>query len=87
MKAADGWAHNCLFSIDTTESVAASGTTPDAVWVTAGDEYGSCHGSPSWCGLHSWVGVSRDGGATFQDTSWDDVYAVDQANPYVFLIG
>ena len=47
-----------------------------------GDEYGSCHGNPSWCGLHSWVGVSRDGGVTFQDSTWDDVYAIDQANPY-----
>jgi len=28
------------------------------------------------------VGVSRDGGATFTDTTWDSVYAVDQANPY-----
>jgi hypothetical protein len=81
-KAADGWAHNCLFSIDFTLSLASSGTSVDTVWVTAGDEYGSCHGNPSWCGLHSWVGVSRDGGVTFQDTTWDDIYSIDQANPY-----
>eukprot|EP00040_Diaphanoeca_grandis_P027314 m.155105 g.155105 ORF g.155105 m.155105 type:complete len:827 (+) comp30924_c0_seq6:1734-4214(+) len=81
-KAADGWAHNCLFSIDSTLSLAPDGKSMDAVWVTAGDEYGSCHGSPSWCGRHSWVGVSRDGGTTFTDTTWDDTYAIDVANPY-----
>jgi hypothetical protein len=80
--AADGWAHNCVFDIAPTRALAPSGATVDALWVTGGDEYGSCHGSPAWCGLHSWVGVSRDGGATFQDTNWDNVYAVDQANPY-----
>ena len=26
--------------------------------------------------------MSRDGGATFVDTTWDSVHAVDQANPY-----
>ena len=26
--------------------------------------------------------MSRDGGATFEDTGYDDVYPVDQANPY-----
>ena len=65
-----------------TLSLSPNGATVDAVWVTAGDEYGSCHGAPSWCGLHSWVGVSRDGGATFEDSTWDDAYPVDQANPY-----
>ena len=82
MKAADGWAHNCVFNIDLTLRVAPSGASADVIWVTAGDEYGSCHGAPSWCGLHSWIGFSRDGGATFADTTWDSVYAVDQANPY-----
>jgi hypothetical protein len=82
MAAHDGWAHNCLFDAAFTASASPSGASADALWVTAGDEYGSCHGAPSWCGLHSWVGVSRDGGATFADTAWDDVYAVDQANPY-----
>lgn len=76
--AADGWAHNCVFDISTTLSASPDGSSPDATWVTAGDEYGSCHGSPSWCGLHSWVGVSRDGGRTFIDTAWDSLYAVDQ---------
>lgn len=73
---------NCYFDADLTLALAPSGTTADALWVTAGDEYGSCHGTPSWCGLHSYVGVSRDGGATFSDTTWDSVHAVDQANPY-----
>eukprot|EP01044_Picomonas_judraskeda_P003494 COSAG03_NODE_288_length_9356_cov_6.131224_8_plen_602_part_00 len=81
-KAADGWAHNCVFSIDATLSLSPSKASADTVWVTAGDEYGACHGSPKWCGLHSWIGVSRDGGATFEDTTWDDHYPVDQANPY-----
>ena len=26
--------------------------------------------------------MSRDGGLTFIDSTWDDVYAIDQANPY-----
>lgn len=87
MAAADGWAHNCLFDASFTLTPSPTGTTQDALWVTAGDEYGSCHGSPSWCGLHSWVGVSRDGGATFKDTNWDNVYGPTaggggQANPY-----
>jgi hypothetical protein len=82
LAAADGWAHNCVFDAAATLALAPSGAAADALWVTAGDEYGSCHGAPSWCGLHSWVGVSRDGGATFQDTAWDSAYAVDQANPY-----
>jgi hypothetical protein len=81
-KAADGWDHNCIFGIDTTVTLAPNQRVVDAVWVTGGDEYGSCHGTPKWCGLHSWVGVSRDGGATFADTAWDDQYQVDQANPY-----
>ena len=84
--AADGWAHNCLFAVDYTLALAPGGASADAVWVTAGDEYGACHGEPSWCGLHSWVGVSRDGGQTFADTTWDSVYAVDQANPYRVLV-
>ena len=77
-RAADGWDHNSVFDIQTTLAASPDGTVPDATWVTAGDEYGSCHGSPSWCGLHSWIGVSRDGGRTFVDTTWDSVYAVDQ---------
>ena len=76
--AADGWAHNCVFDIAVTLAAAPGGGAPDATWVTAGDEYGSCHGSPSWCGLPSWIGVSRDGGRTFTDTTWDSTYAVDQ---------
>lgn len=36
-KAADGWAHNCLFSIDVTLSLAPNGASADAVWVTAGE--------------------------------------------------
>ena len=36
-KAADGWAHNCLFSIDLTLSLAPNGASADAVWVTAGE--------------------------------------------------
>ena len=81
-KAADGWAHNCVFDIAHTLKLRADGSAPDALYVTAGDEYGSCHGSPSWCGLHSWVGVSRDGGASFVDTLYDDAFPVSQANPY-----
>jgi hypothetical protein len=81
-KAADGYAHNCVYDIAHTLKLRSDGSAPDALYVTAGDEYGSCHGSPSWCGLHSWVGVSRDGGASFADTAFDSVYAVSQANPY-----
>jgi hypothetical protein len=63
------------------------GNYSDALSVTAGDEYGSCHGSPPWCGIHSWVGVSRDGGLTFQDTAWDDVYGrAGAASPYRVLV-
>ena len=86
MAAHDGWAHNCHFDAAFTLTPSPSRATQDALWVTAGDEYGSCHGQPSWCGLHSWVGVSRDGGASFEDTAWDSVYAVDQANPYRVLV-
>ena len=86
LAAHDGWAHNCVFDAAFTLLPSPTQATQDALWVTAGDEYGSCHGQPSWCGLHSWVGVSRDGGATFADTAWDSVYAVDQANPYRVLV-
>lgn len=77
-KAADGWDHNCVFDIATTLAASPDGTVPDATWVTGGDEYGSCHGSPAWCGLHSWIGVSRDGGRTFTDTTWDSTYRINQ---------
>ena len=79
---ADGWSHNCYFDAVVTLSLAPGNATADTLWITAGDEYGACHGEPSWCGLHSWVGVSRDGGKTFADTTWDSTYPVDQANPY-----
>jgi xyloglucan-specific exo-beta-1,4-glucanase len=36
-KAADGWAHNCLFSIDFTLSLSPNDKSADAVWVTAGE--------------------------------------------------
>jgi len=88
LAAADGWAHNCLFDASFTLSHSPTGLTQDTLYVTAGDEYGSCHGSPSWCGLHSWVGVSRDGGASFQDTNWDNIYGPigGQANPYRVIV-
>ena len=42
--------------------------------------------SPHVCIIYnsyrSWIGVSRDGGATFTDTTWDSVFNVSQANPY-----
>ena len=42
IKAADGWAHNCAFDASLTTKVSSSGASVDAIWVTAGDEYGSC---------------------------------------------
>jgi len=69
-------------AVAVTLKLRADGSAPDTIYVTAGDEYGSCHGSPSWCGLHSWVGVSRNGGATFADSVYDDAFPISQANPY-----
>lgn len=68
----DGF-HNCAFSADGT----LDGTS---VWMTAGDEYGSCR--TGWCGEHHFVGVSQDGGFTFRTTTWDAVYASSNAVPY-----
>lgn len=83
---ADGWSHNCYFDAAVTQLLAPGNQSADTLWITAGDEYGACHGTPSWCGLHSWVGVSRDGGKTFSDTTWDSIYSVDQANPYRVVV-
>lgn len=76
-------AHNCAFGSDYTLStrVLPSGDiVQDTIWVTAGDEYGSCVNG--WCGLHHWVAASHDGGATFVESSYDSTFTESNAIPY-----
>ena len=48
--------------------------------MTAGDEYGICRNG--WCGIHHYVGVSSDGGATFDETTYDINIQNDNGYPY-----
>jgi xyloglucan-specific exo-beta-1,4-glucanase len=77
--------HNCAFGSDftlTTTTLSNGQVVQEAIWVTGGDEYGAERNG--WGGIHHWVGVSFDGGATMNETTYDatPMFWDSNADPY-----
>lgn len=44
------------------------------------------HRRNNWCGTHHWVGVSYDGGKTFNETTYDAVISGSNSYPYRVVV-